>query len=120
MHKLKCLGLLWCDGDVKEKVPEFYDILQQEGDASIAHNDKDFKSTLFCIFDFSSQMVFEQEVALLGEICQVPPEKIEAIKEEMYEELMEDFEDAIFDADSKLVRKDFEEELVSKKQGWIF
>lgn len=28
VRKLKCVGLLWCDGSAKEKVVELYDMIQ--------------------------------------------------------------------------------------------
>ena len=28
LFHLRCIGLLWCDGSVKEKAFEFYDMLQ--------------------------------------------------------------------------------------------
>ena len=56
---MKCLGLLWCDGDIKEKIYEFYDILQDDKQDKIAANDKEFKPTFNQLLDFATEMVFE-------------------------------------------------------------
>jgi hypothetical protein len=45
VQKLRIVGLLWCDGDAEEKVPELYETLQEEGDEEISWTDKDFRST---------------------------------------------------------------------------
>ena len=42
VNKIRCLALLWCEDEPREKVSEFWCILQDADQASIAAYDKDF------------------------------------------------------------------------------
>ena len=66
VRKIKCVGLLWCDGSNKEKVVELYDMIQDNNQERIAADDKDFKKNLFLIFDFASTFCFRFEMAYMG------------------------------------------------------
>lgn len=57
IQNLRCIAILWCDGDVKEKVPELYDILQDNDQPSIAANDKDVAPALNTLFDFTGYTI---------------------------------------------------------------
>ena len=56
--KLRALGLLWCEGSPEEKAIEFYDNCQDNHQADIAAEDKDFKPNFYCMLDFCTEMVF--------------------------------------------------------------
>mgnify|MGYP000382364270 CR=1 FL=1 len=55
--KLRCLGILWCEGSPIEKVVELFDNLQ-DGQYTISCNDRDFKPNLFQMFYFATECVF--------------------------------------------------------------
>jgi len=58
----------------------------------------------------ATEMVYELEPKFCktGEaFSQVSKEEIESVKEEKYDELLEDFLDKVFDVESKLDRKDW-------------
>jgi len=52
---------MWCDGDKKEKVVEFYDMLQDNNQPAIAANDKDFVRVLKAIFDLAGYTILHLE-----------------------------------------------------------
>ena len=52
VKNLRCLAILWCNGDKNEKVIELYDMLQDNDQDSIAANDKDIYTNLSTMFDF--------------------------------------------------------------------
>ena len=45
-HKLRILGILWCDGDAKEKGVELYDVINQGFDC-LTWGDKDFQPCFY-------------------------------------------------------------------------
>lgn len=111
VFKLRCLGLLWCEGKSAEKAFEFYDMLQDDNQKSIAANDKDFKPNFNSLLDMASAMVFELEPKFMktGEpFSQVSKSEIEEVQSEKYDELLEEFLDVVFDVESKLDRCDWE------------
>ena len=106
------MGVVWCEGDAKEKVHELYDNLQDNNQPNIACNDKDFKPNFFGMLDMASEVVFRCE-QLLSEDDVIAPspysdDKIAGIREDKYEELAEEFLDAVFDTESKLKRDEWE------------
>jgi len=96
-HWLRILGLLWCEGDAKEKVHELYDNLQDNNQKTIAANDKDFRPNFFGMLDMCTSIVFECEKLFSDDEhiapCPYSEDKINEIKEEKYEEMAEEFLD---------------------------
>ena len=45
VHKIRILGILWCDGDANEKAIELYDVISNL--EYLTWGDKDFKPTMF-------------------------------------------------------------------------
>ena len=109
IFKLRCIGILYCDGSHHEKASELYDCMQDGDQETIACNDKDFKPNLYQLFFLATEMVFTQ----VGHEADV-----EAAKEN-YDDIAEEFLDSVFDAESKLKRKDWEQN-VSKHQAYLF
>ena len=60
------MGLLWCDGQPKEKVVELYDMIQDNNQERLAADDKDFNKNLRLIFDFASTYCFKFEMLYMG------------------------------------------------------
>lgn len=56
---LRCIGLLWCEGTKKEKAFEFYDMLQDADQPSIAAADKDFPHNFNFLLKFASELTFK-------------------------------------------------------------
>ena len=56
--KLRCIGILWCEDEPKEKVIEFFDMLQ-EGKEKITCNDRELKDGLTFLFDLATNIVYE-------------------------------------------------------------
>merc|ERR1712032_322040 len=67
VHKLRCLALLWCEDEHNEKISEFWCILQDADQSSIAAYDKDFSKNMCLLFDFASITVLEHEEQIVGE-----------------------------------------------------
>ena len=68
-QKLRTLGLLWCDGkssffqnEDQNKAIEFYDNCQDNAQSSISAHDDDLQVNFYYLLDFSTQIVFEQEL----------------------------------------------------------
>lgn len=120
IHKLKVLGLLHCEGSHKEKAFEFYDICQDNFQEKIACNDKDFAAAFPMIFDVASEIVFYWEPVYMAnnDPCKVDRYDISSARG-TYDDLREEFVDAVFDTESTLTRAQFEE-LVAARQPWIF
>ena len=59
VRKIKCLGVQWCDGSNKERVQEFYDIVQDNQQPCIVANDKDTRKNLLELFNISTKLVFD-------------------------------------------------------------
>jgi hypothetical protein len=117
VFKLRCLGLLWCDGKAGDKAFEFYDMLQDDNQPSIAAMDKDFQPNFFTLLDMASAMVYELEPKYMktgAAFSQVSKEEIERVQSSKYEELLESFLDQVFDVESKLKRGEWEK-LVAQK-----
>ena len=114
IFKLRNIGILWCEGDPIEKASELFENMQDSNAATIACNDKDFKPNLYALINFATQMVFEEEVKYMPSVeREYTDEAIEKIQDK-YDDLADDFLDEVFDAESRLTRKEWEE-LVSKK-----
>ena len=122
VRKLKCVGLLWCDGSNKEKVVELYDMIQDNNQSRIAADDKDFRKNLFLIFDFASTFCFKFEMIYMNtnETARTPgQDEIERVRSETYDELCEEFLDLIFEYDAVLGRDEWEKEVLAK-QTYLF
>ena len=57
--KLRNLCMLWCKGDTKEKVVEFFNNLQDGNQDTISAEDKDFKPSMNEVYRMTTTMVFE-------------------------------------------------------------
>jgi hypothetical protein len=122
VRKLKCVGLLWCDGEPEEKVVELYDMIQDNNQERIAADDKDFKKNLYLIFDFASTYCFRFEMLYMGtdETTRAPSQdEIERVRAEGYDELAEAFLDDVFEYDAVLGRDQWEKEVLAK-QKYLF
>lgn len=72
------------------------------------------------IFDIATEVAFYWEPIYMAnnDPCKVDRYDISTARG-TYDDLREEFIDAVFDAESTLARKDFEE-LVVQKQAWVF
>lgn len=61
VSKLRAIAILWCDGDPKEKVVEFYENMQDAMQVTIAASDRDFEPNLFAALNSATEMVFRLE-----------------------------------------------------------
>ena len=59
--KLKVLGILWCDGEAKEKAQELFSVIQDIEATKISANDREFKMTFEYLMDIASELVFDIE-----------------------------------------------------------
>lgn len=119
--KLKRLGLLWCNGGDLEKTVELYDILQDNDQKSIACSDKDFKVNFFALLDIATEMVMKQESLYIDNADSEGSNKnIQQVKEEQYDDVQEEFLDVIFDTESILQRKNWQDRFMTTECGWIF
>jgi hypothetical protein len=96
VQKLMILGILWCEGDDQEKAVQFFELLQGRQDSRIAANDKDFKPNLYMLFDFATEIVFENEHLIMGTSRSVTKRQTKKAKEQ-YEEFAEEFLDEVFE-----------------------
>lgn len=97
-------------------------MLQDDNQASIACNDKDFEPNFKTLLDMASEMVYKLEPKYMksGEpFSQVSKEEIDKIKETKYDDLLEEFIDTVFDVESKLDRDDWQK-MVAEKQDFLF
>ena len=119
--KLRRLGLLWCEGGAHEKAVSFYDLIQEHDDSRIACNDKDFKSNLYGLFDLAIEVAYKYEPLYNKRSQQTAKDKYESVKPDIsiYETLEEEIIDKIFDTESKITRKDWENS-ISKHFPWLF
>ena len=114
---MRVLSILWCDGSPPEKAAEFYANLQDMD--TIACGDKDFKPNLYAIFDLATEMVFKNEPWFMGtDVNHIFDAKVAEVKE-TYDDLAEEFLDAVFDVESKLTQSEWETE-VAKKCSYLF
>ena len=102
LKKLRTLGVLLCDGSPEEKATELYYNIQYEPE--ISSYDKDFKPSLFLLWDFATQMIFENEAIYMQKERQYTDEQISENKEK-YDDMIEEFLDDVFDCDS-IMEKD--------------
>ena len=58
---IKVFAILWCKGKPEEKAVEFYDMLQDNNQKTIAANDKDFNDNLFNMFDWTAVNILKYE-----------------------------------------------------------
>ena len=107
VFKLRNIGILWCEGDSKEKASELFENMQDNDAPTIACNDKDFKPNLYALFNFATEMVFINEPIYKKKLREISDDAIETAKEN-YDDIAEEFLDTIFESESKLSRKDWE------------
>lgn len=110
ISKLRNLGLLWCEGDPSEKVPEFFENLQDPFSKQISANDKDFKPNFEKLLLFATKMIVEQESIFMKQPKIVTDNQLEEIREK-FDEISEEFIDTVFDVEAKLDRKDWEHDV---------
>ena len=55
------MAILWSDGNHKDKVVELYDMLQDNNQKSIGATDKDFKVTIFHMFDLAGYTIDQNQ-----------------------------------------------------------
>lgn len=80
VHKLRAIAVLWCDGDNKERVVEFYENMQDGLQNEIAATDKDFKPNFFALLDFATEMVFRLEPYYMGTERVITEEKVNEVR----------------------------------------
>ena len=123
-HDCKCYdirflrgwAILFCDGDPKEKVPELYDMLQDNNQKSISATDKDFNVTMTFLFDCAGYTIDRNNNIISDEELkpELTEEEMEA-KAEKYDEVFETMLDDVFgEYESKLTREDWEKNVVAK------
>jgi len=116
IRAIRAWAVLFCDGDPKEKVPELYDMLQDNNQPSISATDKDFNVTMTMLFDFAGYTIdrhydiVSDEEAVRDEMTE---EELEA-KAEKYDEKFEELLDELYGYESKLDRSDWESGIVTK------
>lgn len=66
IENLRIFGMIWCAGDDKEKVIEFYDMLQDNDQPDIAATDKDFNVNFYKILDWAAFNIFKYEWITVG------------------------------------------------------
>ena len=116
---MRVLSILWCEGSPKEKAAEFYTNLQDADQDRIACNDKDFKPNLYRLFELATVMVFTNEPTFMGTAANdVTDEKIESVKA-TYDDLAEEFLDAVFDVESMLAQHEWEK-AVAEQCKYLF
>ena len=92
-------------------------MLQDDNQPSIAAGDKDFKPNFYELIDMATEMVFRLEPKYMktGEpFSQVSKEQVDEIRDEKYEDLLEEFLDIVFDVESKLDREEWQKLVASK------
>ena len=63
--KLKCIGILLCDGDENEKATELFNLAQPHLDqADIPHSDKDLKEAFLFMVEYATEFTFRTEAAI--------------------------------------------------------
>lgn len=82
---------------------------------TIACTDKEFKPSLFTIFDMASEMTLD----LAPKYTKTPKKVTYTIDKEQYEDLHEIFLDEVFGSESKLEKEEWIEG-VAEKQSYIF
>lgn len=63
---IACLAIVWCEDEPKEKLVEYWAILQDGDQQTIAAYDKDFMVNLFQMFDISHTFVYDYEEKYTG------------------------------------------------------
>ena len=84
------MGILWCDGEPKEKIIELYHVLQDNHQEKIAWNDKDLPATLKNLFDLATSVVFKG----LRAVTDVGSKGVE-IRDDRIEQAQETYDDII-------------------------
>jgi len=113
---LRGWAILWCDGNAKEKVPELYDMLQDNNQPTISAGDKDFNVTMTFLFDCAGYTIDRNYNIISDEELkpELTEEELEA-KAEKYDEIFEQFLDTVFgEYESVLDREDWEKNTASK------
>jgi len=111
IHALIEWGLLLCAGDNKLKARVFYDILQDNLQPQISANDKEFPDCFDKIVELATRLVYEFEPEINSGESTVNPDKV---TDSAIENLRESFLDGVFDAASKLSRKEFMDTVSAK------
>lgn len=119
IQKLKLMAILLCEGSPKEKAFELYDSVQDNFQERIACSDKDFEPAFFHLLDLATELVFYWEPIYMQTSAPCKADKYDQSNvRNTYRDILEEFLDEVFDADSTLARKDWEKLLV-QKQKWI-
>ncbi|CDW86845.1 UNKNOWN [Stylonychia lemnae] len=108
-------GILQCAGDNHLKARVFYDVLQDSLQETISANDKDFPENFDKLILLATAMIYEFD----HEQNNGPKKDIEAINEDLLENIREEFLDNVYEARAKLGRKEYME-ILATKQSWIF
>jgi len=91
--KLRCVGLLWSDDSVKEKVVELYDIIQDEmspNHGKVTCNDRDLKECFLFLCELATNVVYKLK-------AEKNEENEEVADSAVFKDLYEAFLDAVFD-----------------------
>ena len=84
---LRCLGLLWCDGDKEEKTVELYNALQPSGKSNeITCNDLEFKPYIRELFNIATVKTFKfEQIYMKTGPCEFPEDYIKGVIELMFD-----------------------------------
>ena len=111
VHKIRILGILWCDGDAKEKAIELYDVISNQ--EYLTWGDKDFKPTMTQLFSFATTIIhgyFKDEPNA--------PELPDGA-EDLFDSMCEEFLDNIFEYESRVEKAAWIKH-TAEKQSYIF
>ena len=107
--KLIILGLVLCGGSYELKARVLYDVLQDNMQQQISSSDKDFKSTFRTMVIMTCYLMLQiyREESGAEYITKHYPQPGSLEFENLVDELLEDFLDAIYGDESMLRRGDF-------------
>lgn len=119
VKKIRCLAILYCEDKADEKIPEFWNMMQDSDQPTIAAYDKDFRKNLYQMFYISYLLVLEQEEQFTGTKCkEIPEEKLQEIADK-YDEVAEAFLDKVFGYEEQLPRDEWMDKVMNT-QKWVF
>lgn len=102
------MALLWCEDANNEKISEFWCILQDADQPSIAAYDKDFSKNMCVMFDFASIIVLEHEEQFVGECGQPFTDEQLEERKDAYDEVIEEFLNDVFGYEAQLDKADWQ------------